>query len=253
MKPIINKQDLPEFVEENGRKYPVIARKRGWVATDYCPFCKKTHFHFPGEGHRVALCNEKQYNNGKLFSIAGFYLSDGTLVEPKDGYVLMEYGRIQNKKTKTYPLMIAKTFPKGHIREGEETKFIFKIFNCYKIHTIRSNYELWEKRFKTIATHENAVLSLRTWEGKPYNSKQEQGFLLTVEKDQIGLQKLTFTDTETCVIDGHHIIRRDELAENDGLSLEDFNSWFKKAKIGEPYALIHFTDYRYGNFGWSQE
>ena len=46
---------------------------------------------------------------------------------------------------KTYVLTLSQNFPKTHKRAGEETNFVNKIFDGSKIHTIRSNYELWEK------------------------------------------------------------------------------------------------------------
>ena len=39
-----------------------------------------------------------------------------------------------------------------------------------KLHTIRANYPLWEKRIKDIQEG-HAVLSVRQWSGKPYRSK----------------------------------------------------------------------------------
>jgi hypothetical protein len=47
-----------------------------------------------------------------------------------------------------YVLMISTVFPAYHKRKGEETRFVEKILNLIKIHTIRANYQLWAKRIK---------------------------------------------------------------------------------------------------------
>jgi len=36
-----------------------------------------------------------------------------------------------------------------------------------------------------------------------------------------------------------------QLANNDGLSAEDFEAWFKGYNLSEPMAIIHFTEFRY--------
>ncbi len=35
------------------------------------------------------------------------------------------------------------------------------------------------------------------------------------------------------------------LARNDGLSLEDWEAWFKDYDLSKPMAIIHFTPFRY--------
>jgi hypothetical protein len=51
---------------------------------------------------------------------------------------------------KTYVITVSRTFPKTHERAGQETYFVNKIFDGSKIHTIRANYELWEKRINEV-------------------------------------------------------------------------------------------------------
>ena len=100
---------------------------------------------------------------------------------------------------KTYVLTLSKFFPYNHVRKGERTLFekaikewiVFKGESFYpypKIHTIRSNYELWLERFQEIEKG-NAQLSIRQWSGIPYRSKQEKICNLT-KADGIGMQKL---------------------------------------------------------------
>ena len=179
---------------------------------------------------------------------------------------------------KTYVLTVSRTFPKTHKRAGEETHFVGRIlselilsglidrnvaerlkinmdlfFPCNpKLHTIRANYVLWAKRMKEIQEGK-AILSIRYWSGKPYNSKQVE--ICQLDKNSgCGLQELNFLDSRfdfpyvycmhnplTRVFKG---LQRD-LAKNDGLSLDDFKDWFRKYDLSKPMAIIHFTTFRY--------
>lgn len=159
---------------------------------------------------------------------------------------------------KTYVLTVSRTFPTTHKRKGEETFFIDKIDGNIrkngeiwtKIHTIRSNYELWAKRIKEVQDGK-AILSLRYWLAKPYNSKQIEFLVLTGE-NSVGVQKLEFLPK---VFETNPVINEwygdketysfEILAKNDGLLIEDFKEWFKKADFSKPMAIIHFTDFRY--------
>lgn len=153
-----------------------------------------------------------------------------------------------------YRLGVSRTFPTTHKRKGEETEFEVKIlmglqgFNNSKIHTIRSNYDLWSKRMEKV--HAGlAVIELFYWEGKPYNSKQV--VFATLDKDSgCGVQELSFINNEfnrPCVFGEGYAIRNstNELSKNDGLSLDDFKDWFKKYDLSKPLVIIHFTSYRY--------
>lgn len=150
-----------------------------------------------------------------------------------------------SKKIKTYVLTVSKTFPKTHIKSGESTGFVNKISNLFtpegtKIHTIRANYELWEKRAKEI-NEGNAVLSIRCWWDKPYKSRQFEICRL----ERIGVQKLTFQNMIFFnKIDGKENLIS-EISKNDGLDVPDFIEWFKNYDLSKPMAIIHFTDFRY--------
>ena len=117
-----------------------------------------------------------------------------------------------------------------------------------KIHTIRANYELWEKRIKDVQDGK-AVLSIRYWSGKPYNSKQVE--IHQLDKDSgVGVQKICYTidnseNYRPIIYDSCKIIGLQELSKNDGLSLDDFKEWFKKYDLSKPMAIIQFTDFRY--------
>ena len=174
---------------------------------------------------------------------------------------------------KTFVLILSRNFPAKHPRHGETTNFDTKllnaicsahnmncVFNKYgmKLHTIRSNYDLWSKRFKQIYEGK-AALSIRYWTGKPYHSKQTEICKLTKE-DGIGLQRLQFIPLNNDL--GNFITSIDfrchrmpealnlahELASNDGLTFSDWKELIFgsiKYNISKPLAIIHFTKFRY--------
>lgn len=163
---------------------------------------------------------------------------------------------------KTYVITLSQHFPATHPKAGKRTLFASKVLDTfndkpsvdkidsdYKRHTIRANYPLWAKRFEQIERGE-ACLSIRQWTGEPYRSKQVEIARLTKE-DGIGLQELIYKKEnrlsparytiEDCEIDTRM------LAENDGLTLEDWESWFSNPKydLSQSMAIIHFTNFRY--------
>lgn len=146
---------------------------------------------------------------------------------------------------KTYVITLSEKFPTTHPRKGQETEFGRSFLNGKKIHTIRGNFPLWEKRLKEVQEG-RAVLSVRQWTGVPYRSPQKELRRLTAE-DWVGVQNLSYSHE----IIGFEIdkrgyrVRLDNLSENDGLSLLDWEDWFKGADISKPLAIIHFTKFRY--------
>ena len=164
-------------------------------------------------------------------------------------------------KIVTYVLRVAKTFPAYHPRKGQQTDFRDKIEAGTKIHTIRDNYDYWSKAIDKVNRGE-AVLSLRQWEGKPYDSpcgpaQEFDQFFHKPEGNILGYQKAVIKHTRnelkmkviTLDIDGKRITTKvggtlDDLAKNDGFDqTEDLLNWFNKPiKNG---IIIHFTDYRY--------
>lgn len=155
---------------------------------------------------------------------------------------------------KTYVITLSKQFPVGHKRAGQPTLFEVAFFKGQgakldnwrtKLHTIRANYPLWEKRVKEIQEG-RACLSIRMWVGKPYRSKQEELARLTKE-DSIGIQKLVFDFTMAGFVteDKGYRLLPHNLANNDGLTLEDWVEWFKSYDLSKPLAIIHFTKFRY--------
>lgn len=144
---------------------------------------------------------------------------------------------------KTYVLMLSERFPITHKRAGEPTHFISKIKNGEKIHTIRANYDLWKKRIDEI-NNGLAMLSVRIWDDKPYKSKQIEKFQFIAETG-ISIQKLD-NPSNFCFapVDGKKMINWSEIAQNDGLSFDDFCDWFN-IRSSKPMAIIHFTDKLY--------
>lgn len=184
---------------------------------------------------------------------------------------------------KTYYLTLSTVFPSTHQRKGEETGFYKKLARardcsrcelsgwagdvkltdylkctnpCYdgylKLHTIRANYDFWRKRFDKIATGE-ACLSIRQWVGKPYGKGSTQRELARLTReDGIGIQKLELELADKLfgiyhprIDDGKGVSSIEELANNDGLSLNDWRKWFKDYDLSKPMAIIHFTPFRY--------
>lgn len=155
-----------------------------------------------------------------------------------------------------------KFFPK-HPRKGEETLFREKVLSGSKQHTCRSNYEYWKKKIDRLK-EVGGVLSVRQWSANPYRSPQE--IVKDIPAELVGVQKLELHREKkeqydelvniravyydwTAKIDGwEHPIEL--LAENDGLTPEEYKAWFapvfdkEKADTLE-FAIIHFTKERY--------
>ncbi len=167
---------------------------------------------------------------------------------------------------KTFVITLSSVFPTTHPRNGKGTAFapafrngqtcrkckdnnpalcLGDCFSVRKIHTIRANFPLWEKRIAQIRNGE-AVLSIRQWTGKPYRSKQTEIARLSAE-DGVGIQRLDLFDLmRPTTINGEQV-ELPNLAQNDGLSFDDWFNWFKGYDLSKPLAIIHFTKFRYGN------
>lgn len=152
-------------------------------------------------------------------------------------------------------ITFSKTFPNGHAKEGQPTFFVEKIFagladtqdnwempnkfteydwyayyNCAnaKFHTIRSGH-----RFKV-----GDKFSPRIWSGKPYQSKQlvfssdieikkVWDFKINVDDDYVLITIDDWPLFEENMTFQTHFDALEELAKNDGLTVDDFKSWFK--------------------------
>lgn len=173
------------------------------------------------------------------------------------------------EKSKTFVITLSEFFPATHKRAGQPTDFraamttgltcarckksnpAMCMGECFtglrKLHTIRANYDLWDKRIKDIQAGK-AVLSVRQWTGKPYCSKQVEIARLTRE-DGIGIERLMFDKSHFLPNVNYKPIGIGNLAKNDGLSIDDWKEWFKGYDFSKPMAIIHFTNFRYVNYG----
>lgn len=147
---------------------------------------------------------------------------------------------------KTYVITLSKHFLKGHPKAGQFTNFKEKFLAGEKIHTIRNNYPLWEKRIKEVQEG-RAILSIREWIGVPYRDKQIEIKSLS-NIDGVGIQKLDCSPPFCFEIDGKSLIYLPdmvELARNDGLSYDDFDKWFDIDNATGQKGIIHFSSFRY--------
>ena len=147
------------------------------------------------------------------------------------------------KQKKQVVLMIAKNFLAYHKRAGQSTEFEAKIKAKDKLHTIRPNYEKWKEKIEEVKSGK-AELVLKQWEGRPYHSTPNK-LSIYDDKDDVDVSKLTKTADGFFVNDTIKV-EPEILAKNDGLSLQDFEDWFKVFPT-EPMAIVHFNSFRYEN------
>ena len=147
------------------------------------------------------------------------------------------------KQKKQVVLMIAKNFLAYHKRAGQSTEFEAKIKDKEKVHTIRPNYEKWKEKIEEVKSGK-AELVLKQWEGRPYHSTPNK-LSIYDDKDDVDVSKLTKTADGFFVNDTIKV-EPEDLAKNDGLSLQDFEDWFKVFPT-EPMAIIHLNSFRYEN------
>ena len=175
---------------------------------------------------------------------------------------------------------LSKTFFPKHPRKGQNTGFRDKVTAGRKVHTCRPNYEYWRAKMEKL-TEKGGVLSVRQWIGRPYHQPGQET-ITDIPAGVAGVQKLELR-RERCVVkyyaeqlkmeigrsvrydwtaqvDGYGV-PLEVLAENDGLTVEDFKAWFAPAfdaaekKYHElaaaasgltiDFAIIHFTKRRY--------
>lgn len=154
----------------------------------------------------------------------------------------MQHRNIIKKKV---VMTLCRIFPVTHPRAKECTGFEDKVKAGSKIHTIRYNANnVWKARYNDIKSSKK-YLSVREWTGRPYNSEQRELFRF----DKIGLQNITMTYDSNDSVPQVWIVDKkvpvEEVAKNDGLSVDDFVAWFfAKDNVFEG-VIIHFTDFRY--------
>lgn len=148
---------------------------------------------------------------------------------------------------KKYVIISSDHYPKYHSRAGEETGFTNAIISQRKKHTCRENFMFWKKRVDEVNKH-NGYLSIRSWSGVPYKSKQDE----YVRFVKLGIESFAIINKEIYV--GSRKLSTQEMidfAYNDGFDkslsgLNDLLKWMKAdkkdIKLG---CIIHYTDFRY--------
>lgn len=158
---------------------------------------------------------------------------------------------IKNNKEKQIVLVLSKRFPSKHISKGKPTMFKEKLYEGTKIHTIRSNYELWKHNIGKINNNEDCIMSVRQWSDKPYRSKQQEiKSLSKVGYERITMQYNPISGSVKAVVNGKQFSDVKKIAENDGLKWEEFVDWFFGQGMNKTLfqgIIIHFTDFRYSN------
>lgn len=144
--------------------------------------------------------------------------------------------------------MMMVKFPKVGIVVPKPTGFKKKILSGEKRHTIRHSYEFWKKRIDEINAG-RAILSVRQWSGRPYNSKQKE--IKQFKQGEVSYQSVAITGQASDVgiqqeSGGYKLLSNKKiktLAENDGVTLKQFQSFFKRGVLNG--IIIHFSKTRY--------
>ncbi len=170
---------------------------------------------------------------------------------------------------------LSRTFPNGHVREGQPTYFVAQVLNAVSKTGINVTYQhivdlnqdkidkglitesvIWKFWYNVLADIRNKVgsyeklhtirannpktnephfttgdkIQLAVWTGKPYASHQIRicpelevvCYDFEVEKNHVPTGPEWIPS-----INGNELYDLEKLAINDGLSLDDFKSWFK--------------------------
>jgi len=155
-----------------------------------------------------------------------------------------------------------------HPRKGEDTYFVEKVLTSLGIDYLKNEYyylllELNQKIptnvlldfYNSLVGNQlpkphtirggnhfkaNDKISLRVWSGKPYNSKQiiiapdiEVKKIWELIVDEYGIVEMPKAKATTILQD---------IAKNDGLSIEDFIAWFKDFKQAGTYQIICWNE-----------
>jgi len=161
-------------------------------------------------------------------------------------------------------LTFSRVFPSYHPRKGEPTYFVEKIWNSlwlngkrdidYKmVCDLNPDKDIWDYWMKIERLEQNPKhhtiraghrwkvgdkFSPRVWSGKPYQSKQiiiapdievkkVWDFKINVDDDYVLMTIDDWPLFEENMTFQSHFDALEELAKNDGLTSDDFKSWFK--------------------------
>ncbi len=149
------------------------------------------------------------------------------------------------KRKKLAVLMLSTAFMKGHSKAGKPTGFKAKLLAGTKLHTIRGNFEWWQRKAQKINAGE-MELSIRQWSGKPYNSQQVEVARLSHLEVQRFEAAYGSTDPQPRVwIDGCEVADVEQVAHNDGLELAEWQEWFFKHTNHFEGVVLQFTSFKY--------
>lgn len=171
-------------------------------------------------------------------------------------------------KVKTYVITMMMKFPTQAPFVAVRTGFKKKILTGEKKHTIRQNYHFWKKRIDEINAGK-AILSVRQWTGKPYDSEQKE--IKQFKQGEVGYQRVTIQSKPVGKFSDHTVLlsvgvivpsssgliqngiageyrflnakKIKQLAENDGITVEQMQKFFNKGVSDG--IIIHFSDLRY--------
>ncbi len=148
-------------------------------------------------------------------------------------------------------ITFSRFFPKGHPKEGQPTYFVEKIWAGLADQTDRMQGSVdmdWHEYYNGVPKWHTIragnrwkvgdFFSPRYWTGKPYASKQA---LITEPIEIVKIWDITIGMWDQCsyslTINGKQFGDMKLLAQNDGLSLDDFMGWFPLGKIFEGQIL----------------
>lgn len=146
--------------------------------------------------------------------------------------------------------MFSRLFPTTHSRRGEQTKFIEKVMLGEKIHTIRRQYDRW-KHVAEKCAGKPCEISLCQWRATPRRSNHVQVGLIEA---QPGVQRLRMkynpdSDSITAIVDDNKTVNPETLAENEGLTIDEFKEWFfgRNRNMSQEFkgCILHLTQFRY--------
>lgn len=153
------------------------------------------------------------------------------------------------KRKDKITIMFSRLFPTTHSRRGEPTRFIEKVMLGEKIHQIRRSYDKW-KILADKTNEKRYSISLCQWAATPRRSKHVEIGLL---ESRIGVQRIVMqynakADSVLATVDDKEV-PIETLAENEGLSVNDFKDWFfgKNRDEDATYngCVVHLTEFRY--------
>lgn len=140
-------------------------------------------------------------------------------------------------------ILIPNLFPSNHIRHGERTRFSESIRKGNKIHQIFPLKDMIDN----IKNNKNAIIkSYASSINKPSKSilkelSKESGFGYEI----LHFYNESYANIHSPLRNKSNAVKYKNLCKNEGLSLDDFNSWYDNIDTTQEYIIVHFTKFRY--------